>query len=265
MEAHYYSCAQTRVAPYVTAMWQVQGMPAHQQETILPKGIIELIFSFADPLQLRLNPEAEAQTTPACFISGLTTKPMQLQAPPAQALFGVQLTPLAVRRLLKVPAGAFLNSLIDVRLLNPSFETLANQLAEAATFLRRCVLLEAWVQQRLQQVPAQEAVLSAYLSGASVAAGSVAELADRVCYSPRQLSRKAHELFGLSAEALLRYRRYVGALPALHAPGKSLTSVGLENGFYDQAHFVRDFRHFTGLTPSHYRQQLSERPGHLFR
>lgn len=263
MEAQYYACAHTSVGPYVTAMWQVEGMPAHRQETILPKGIVELIFSFAGTLQVAVGPEAQAQPTSACFISGLTTRPLQLQAPPAQALFGVQLTPLAVRKLLKVPAGEFLNSLTDLRLLSPAYEALTSQLAEAGTFPKRCALLEAWVHRQIKAVPVQDAVVSGYLSSAAAAA-SVTELAARACYSPRQLSRKAHELFGMSAEALLGYRRYLSALQALHQPNKSLTEVGLESGFYDQAHFIREFRHFTGMPPGHYRHQRSQRPGHLY-
>jgi AraC-like DNA-binding protein len=150
-----------------------------------------------------------------------------------------------------------------LQLLSPDFEALTCQLAEAGTFARRRALIEAWVQRQLKAVPVPDAVVSGYLSSAAAAA-SVTELAARACYSPRQLSRKAHELFGMSAEALLGYRRYLSALQALHQPGKSLTEVGLESGFYDQAHFIREFRHYTNMPPGHYRHQRSQRPGHLF-
>ncbi|KAA9339314.1 helix-turn-helix transcriptional regulator [Hymenobacter busanensis] len=264
MEAHYAACAHTGIGLYVTAIWQVEGMPPHRHETILPKGIVELIFSFADPLRVALGSEGASQPTPTCFISGLNTVPLQLRAPQAQALFGVQLTPLAVRKLLRVPAGEFLNRITDLRLLSPAFGSLADQLAGAGSFAGRRALVEAWVQRQLQEVPKREVLLSSYLNTPAVAAPSVAELAARACYSPRQLSRKAHELFGISAEALLGYKRYVGALQALHQPGKTLTTVGLECGYYDQAHFIREFRHFTGMAPGGYRRQLSARPGHLF-
>jgi AraC-like DNA-binding protein len=264
MEARYFSCAQTRIQQYVEAMWQTAGTPGYGQESILPKGIIELIFSFADPLQVSLGAAAGPQTTPQCFVSGMTTQPLHLLAPAYQCLFGVQLTPLAVKKLLKVPAGEFLNTITDLQLLPKTVAELASRLAEAASFEQRVGLVEHWAGQQLTALAPQDLLISSYLHRARPGAGSVTALAAQACYSPRQLSRKARDFFGLPTEGLLRYKRYVLALQALHQPAGSLTEIGLACGYYDQAHFIREFRQYTGLTPGEYRRQRSPRPGHVF-
>jgi len=68
---------------------------------------------------------------------------------------------------------------------------------------------------------------------------------------------------GVSQEVLeKRFRRRVGATPkqfasilrfrraiAVHRPGRDLGSLALEAGYYDQAHFNRQFRFVTGSAP----------------
>jgi AraC-like DNA-binding protein len=44
-----------------------------------------------------------------------------------------------------------------------------------------------------------------------------------------------------------------------------LIDVGLENGYYDQSHFIRSFHEFADMTPGEYRRQMSSIPGQLFR
>jgi AraC-like DNA-binding protein len=65
-------------------------------------------------------------------------------------------------------------------------------------------------------------------------------------------------------EDFLLYRKYVRALLQLHEPSWPLTAVTYESGFYDQSHFIREFKAFTRLTPGEYRKQMSHLPGHLF-
>ena len=77
---------------------------------------------------------------------------------------------------------------------------------------------------------------------------------------------------GLSQSALeRRFRRVVGVSPRkfasvvrlrhavqLRATGMDLTSIALAAGYFDQSHFVRDFRRMSGSAPStFFRQQAS--------
>jgi AraC-like DNA-binding protein len=163
-----------------------------------------------------------------------------------------------------VPAGEFLNTITDLQLLHPTAAELAEQLAAAPSFEHRVSIVGHWARQQLTHLTPQDQLISSYLQGARPGAESVTALARQACYSPRQLSRKTHDLFGLPTEALLRYKRYVLALQALHQPTGSLTQIGLACGYYDQAHFIHEFRQYTGMTPGDYRKRQSPRPGHVF-
>ncbi|MEO6253119.1 MAG: helix-turn-helix transcriptional regulator [Ferruginibacter sp.] len=93
---------------------------------------------------------------------------------------------------------------------------------------------------------------------------SIEELSKQVCYSTRQLNRKAQSLFGVSAEELFIHKKFRRAVELLHSDKRSLTDIALHAGFYDQAHFCRIFKNYTGLTAKQYQSQKSELPFHIF-
>jgi AraC-like DNA-binding protein len=253
----------TGIARYVHSMWQLEGFPPYHQETILPKGIVELIFSFADEIYFHKQDDLKTFTTPRCFVNGMTTVPLCLEAPARQFFFGVELYPLPLKKLLNIPAGIFLNSVTDLALINSEFDTLWHKLGEAADFPQRVELVRDWIVKKQFTLYNQELSFSNFL-GKTMPPSSVANLAQEFCYSVRQLNRKSHDLFGMSPLTLIGYKRYIQSLALLHDNHRSLTDIGYQSGYYDQAHFIHDFKEYTGITPGDYRKQKSHMPAHLF-
>jgi AraC-like DNA-binding protein len=255
-------CRHKATALFFKGFWQTIGRPEYQVEYILPKGEIELIFSFGDTINFQ-RPGADVGRTPHCFINGISNTPVRLQAPHNQCFFGVVLQPAAVKKLLSVPSGNFLNAITDLELIDKNFTALWHELAFCQGFEERVRLMQQWVLRRLSAIHQQEIALSQFLSSTDEV-NTVAELASNFCYSTRHLHRKVQELFGMSSEVLLRFKRYQQALHHMHHSTETLTRIAYSCGYYDQAHFNREFKEYTGLTPGAYRQQQSHLPGHLF-
>ena len=79
---------------------------------------------------------------------------------------------------------------------------------------------------------------------------SVAGLANKVGISQRQLSRKFNHCIGLSTKEFIHISRFIDSLVYLKKyPDRSLTDIAYESGYYDQAHFIHDYKTFAGLTP----------------
>ncbi len=84
----------------------------------------------------------------------------------------------------------------------------------------------------------------------------VQSLADYTGYSPRQLSRLFREGAGMGAKAFAQVLRVNAAVRRLQAGESSLTRLAQELGYYDQAHFIHDFKRVAGVTPGVYRAGL---------
>lgn len=68
--------------------------------------------------------------------------------------------------------------------------------------------------------------------------------------SQRHLARKFLRFVGLSPKEYLRVSRFIRSLDYLKKyPLISLTQIAYQSGYYDQAHFNRDYKSFTGHTP----------------
>jgi AraC-like DNA-binding protein len=79
----------------------------------------------------------------------------------------------------------------------------------------------------------------------------------------KRLSALFRAEVGLSPKAYARVRRLQAALRLLDAGPVRGAHVAAEVGYFDQAHFVRDFESFTGMTPTQYSQQRIVLPSHV--
>jgi AraC-like DNA-binding protein len=81
----------------------------------------------------------------------------------------------------------------------------------------------------------------------------VADLADSLNLSVRQLQRQFDDATGVSPKTLARTIRFAAIHDRLMSePDANLTDLAYEFGYTDQAHFIHDFEAFTNKTPSEY-------------
>ncbi|HEY1068522.1 MAG TPA: helix-turn-helix domain-containing protein [Pirellulales bacterium] len=86
---------------------------------------------------------------------------------------------------------------------------------------------------------------------------SNSDLARIACLSVRAFERAFRKQLHLTPQHYLRRLRVRLACHALVRGDDAMLDVALAHGFYDQSHFVREFRRETGLTPGQYRKQFA--------
>jgi AraC-like DNA-binding protein len=94
---------------------------------------------------------------------------------------------------------------------------------------------------------------------------SLDEFSKDVGLSTRQLRRICLDRAGVSPKFLIRILRLRDAAERISQIAAAMTppnwaEFALSCGYYDQAHFIRDFQQFTGFTPGRYLQSFAE-PG----
>lgn len=248
----------------IHAIWQVERRAVLARETILPKGVVEIVFNLNDRHPILAQLGGRPYSVTECFINGFNTLPIQLVPPEQQVFFGVQLQPLAIKQIFGIPASAFSNALVELSLVDPAFRSLWHQLGEQSRFEARVSVFCDWLATRLPAGGPRENLMNDFLLGAHRHHLSVTTLARTLCYSPRQLSRKIIEATGMNAEEMLLYKKYLHTLNLIHDSPLTLTEIAYDAGFCDQSHFNRAFKTFAGMTPGDYRRKKGEVPGHFF-
>ena len=82
--------------------------------------------------------------------------------------------------------------------------------------------------------------------------GGVREMEVATGYSARQLYNLFHDWFGMGSQGYLRLLRFRRSLDVLYSKETSPSKVATSVGYFDQSHYVREFRHFTSSTPTRY-------------
>ncbi len=249
----------------IRSIWQVNDQTFYQNEIIIPKAVVEIIFDLGenDPIESNIN-NKQFQLA-KCFINGFNTQPIELELPRKQFFFAVQFHPAAIKKCFGVPASEFANRVIDLTLIDITFKTLWQQVVEAKTFKERVDIILKWAENKLIVTHPREQLLNLFLESHHQHDISIKDLAKNLCYSPRHLSRKIQESTGMNTEQALLYKKYLQSVHLMHTANLSLTAIAYQSNFADQSHFIRTFKTFANITPKEYSLQKSNLQGHIYK
>jgi AraC-like DNA-binding protein len=265
MHHNHYIPTDPLVKSVIHSIWQVDHVTAYSREYIIPKGIVEVIFNFSHGTSITAHLEGQAFQLPNCFINGFNRVPIQLQLPPQQVFFGILFQPLAIKKLFGNPASEFADTTVDLTLLDKAFESLWQQLAEQDNFNKRVAIFTSWATRKFIEWQPKEQLINNFLYAVNQHELSVKELANTLCYSPRQLSRKIFEATGMNTEEMLLYKKYLHSVHLIHHTDLPLTSIAYQSLFSDQSHFIRSFKMYSNMTPGEYKRNKSGVKGHLYK
>jgi transcriptional regulator GlxA family with amidase domain len=121
-------------------------------------------------------------------------------------------------------------------------------------------LIEAWLLQRLALGKDADRLVWDSLALIRRGIPSMDTLSNSLNMSQRQIERLYQLQVGLSPKYYSRLLRIDTARKALKHPAQSLTDLGLSLGFYDQSHFIREFKTVIGMTPRAYVEHSQKKP-----
>lgn len=170
-------------------------------------------------------------------------------------IFGVYLYPFAIPALLGIPAAEFSNQMPDLtECLGKKGTELEEQMMLAQDHTGRADIISTFLRAHLRSMPTYEPAVFSVINDIIQTKGlaKVPELADRSFLSTRQFERKFLTFSGFSPKLFSRIIRFHAALNEYGNHQKSLTEIAYECGYYDQSHFIRDFKAFSGEHPRTY-------------
>jgi len=79
---------------------------------------------------------------------------------------------------------------------------------------------------------------------------NIENVAARYGITSRYLQKIFLQYTGLTPKLYAKINRFQKSLVLVGRGDLSLTSIAYQSGYFDQSHFIREFRSFTGITPS---------------
>ncbi len=245
---------QEYVHNYHLLHFDLKGLTVSPTRTYFPRAEQCLTFDPRGRITGVNQHTGEKQSRPSSYLSQQQISSYDLSFSEEYIMLKVVFQPGALYRLLGIPLYKLGEKYIDAALVIPSeIGEVNEQLANAGTYSQMIHIVERYLIHKIKKVNIPKHPVDAVneLFPASTFRFSLDTLARQVYLSPRQLERKYLERIGVSPMVYYRIRRFNHAFQMKeNCPSLSWLSVAIRCGYADLQHLIKDFRQFSGITPS---------------
>ncbi|MBX2965285.1 MAG: helix-turn-helix transcriptional regulator [Cyclobacteriaceae bacterium] len=245
---------QENLSAFVKCYWILEGdsQAISGKQRIVPDGCMEMIFHYGD-LYRQYLPNGNSIVQPRCFVFGQISTSLDIEPTGDTGIFSVRFLPDGFTPFSALPLGTMENRAVPLQeLFGEEGLELEKKMLQTQTVEERIKILETFLLNRLASPEAADRVVKSSVEVILNLNGnlSVDELSRQVNVNRRQLERKFSSIIGLSPKQLSKMIRLQATLKMLmNGEYTSLTAIAHEGEYYDQAHFIKDFKEFTGLSP----------------
>ncbi|MCG6141115.1 MULTISPECIES: helix-turn-helix domain-containing protein [Leptospira] len=231
----------------------VEDSSHYSKQRIVPDGCMELAFNFGDPIQRFTNDKDFVIQPWACLI-GQITEPFFIKPTGSVNTFSVRFYPYGIANFFENPLDHYANreTPLDQLFGFDTAKELENQIRKACDTMARIQVIEDFFSKKLKEQITTDRILKITIDTILHSKGNdtIGSILSDENVSRRQLERKFKKQIGLSPKKLERIIRMQAALKMMiHRQSEKLTDIAYEANYFDQAHFIKDFKEFTGLRP----------------
>lgn len=238
--------------------------PTHLAEKILPEGVIQLIIDLTDtPKRLYSGVDLSSyQLFRGSWLSGQQSQFIVIESAPQSSMIVVRFKPWGAYPFFRIPMTEFMNDVVEIDdVLGPS---MANELRERTlekqTGKERVVEVESFFSEMLvgysRDLLIEDAAIFIQRKGGF---SQVSELANMYGISHKHFIERFKSAVGVTPKLYSRISRFQRVVQQLEISQEvDWADVVYTCGYFDQAHFIRDFSEFSGFTPTEYYPLRSE-------
>ncbi|GAA2319367.1 hypothetical protein GCM10009853_091840 [Glycomyces scopariae] len=240
---------------YIDDLYCLTGTPRHRRMDVPPMPSGHLFLNLGDPVVLRDSVPATAPAAMADgWFMGVWTRRFTVEYPPAVRVVGVHFKPWGLSPFIAAPASELRDRWAPVDdLWHRSVDTIRNRVGETDCAATALQALEEELLARLA-APTRSLGLVRYAARhleAVHGAVPIAALADAVGVSGKHLIDQFRSHVGVTPKRVARIYRFSRLILSVDARRPvDWSALAHRAGYFDQAHFGKEFKAFTGRTPS---------------
>jgi AraC-like DNA-binding protein len=240
------------LAAYVNCFWtsltvETDASRPRTEHRVLPDGCVDIVIGFRHGTEV----------TNAIGV-GSMTRPLVINGDRVRLYIGVRFSPGSAFAAFGIPAAELTDDNVEYARLARDADSDLDALSAESTNDDRLAAVVRLIQRRLAGRPVVPASVRAAVRRVATAHGNlrVADLASEIGITRQQLARQFATHVGVTPKTFARVMRAQTALARADAARAAYprivdwSGIAYELGYYDQPHFIDDFKALTGLTPS---------------
>jgi len=250
---------------YIEKMWIFESsgkMSVDDMKLVVPNGTIKLTVSYKNGIVAAINGKTFASKEHDITLTGLVDVPVILDVDedvPTETI-GIEFSPQGAYRFFHFTFNDIQNQIYSLSdLLGNIGKRLTEQINNTTSVQQKIGLLQQFL---LKQLSLQdEDLIFEYCIERIISSKgkvTVKELEKKTGYSSRWLNMKFNDNIGISPKnlsSIVRFKQYY--LSFINGNEKSFSRNDFYEFYYDQSHFIKHFKRFTGLPPAKFEKQIN--------
>jgi AraC-like DNA-binding protein len=232
------------------------------EDTVFPSGDMEVIFNLGEG-SWESEVENKFYKTPPIELWGQITKPLAIKSKGRHTMLGIKFFTHSAAYFFNDGIGVFNDQILNLAdVIGSLAKTLHAQLLDTKDQYKRIELMELFLLKRLIGSEKRSFTIDkvAHILTSikkNPAESNLGNIAVKHGITPRYLHKLIYQHTGLSPTSFHKINRFQYSLKLITKNEQPFTAIAYDSGYFDQSHFIRDFKSFTGVTPSSYLQNIT--------
>ena len=238
--------------------------PVHSVDRFLPDGNINVVIDLTDyPKYIYDNDTLkEIQACKNVWFSGIRNQYITIPSGKDSEMFIINFVKGMAYPFVQMPLHELTDSVVDGDLvLTPEIMDLREMILAAPLISQKFMTVENFLLKKF----IKKLVVNPFINFAvnkiirAPENISIEQIAAKVGFSQKHLIKLFKDNVGVTPKGFLKIIRFQKAITEISAArSPDWIGIALESGYYDQAHFINDFKAFSGFTPNQYMQKNVE-------
>jgi AraC-like DNA-binding protein len=246
------------LAQYVKNYWVMEKSFCEPDvcERIVPTGNIDIMFHYKNGFKVKRSDNSTFNQD-ISFVCGQSNTYSDVTTNGETGVICISFYPFGACNFFNFPLHEIENQNISLDCIYGNEpKEIEEQLCEVQSLNERIIILEKFLLARIGKPLIKDSLLiksGIEFINQSKGQISAATLSDKLCMSPKTLERKFSAVVGKTPKQFIKVVRFQNILNTFsESNGLFFTELAYKYGYFDQAHFIKDFKSFSGLTPKDY-------------
>lgn len=249
------------LAKYINKFWYLNGHFDHKREKIMPLPFIHFIINLSEPYKLFTNQKlTEYIEFKDGFVSGLQEKYLVIENPDPTSNIGVEFKPHGFYAFAPVGMNEIANHVNDASKIFPQIKIFTDQIKALKEVDDKFKLFEKFFielrNNNLTGFDKVDRVINLIEKDFDI---GLSKISDDLSLSSKHIISLVKKFTGITPKSLAMIYKFQFILAEFEKNRpKDWATFALETKFYDQSHFIKKFKDFTGFTPRKYLETLNK-------
>lgn len=222
---------------------------------IMPDGMTELVINFSNSYERRSGDNEKIEEVKSSHFVGIKSRQHYIRTNNSRTTICVRFKPGAVSLFTNLNMNELTDNVVSAEdIFSNEFSELEDRIENLNDLDKKFIEIEKFMLLKLSQnQKALQSLDIVKMIYNNPAISRIELVKEKTGLGYKNIERNFQKYIGIQPKHFMKIVRFNFATKLMHEfPKKSLTEIALESGYFDQSHFIKTFKLFSGQIPKNF-------------